>query len=336
MDKAPGLKIIIVLFIIFIISIILYLSWYYKVEKITTQKLENIQDSFFQEGIEFTWELENNTGFPYRIEKELRNINIKFNSINISTENFKIIYQPWNIHHIIFKISNNINIFNNNKKITVTNSNLLASFTINKYLQKKISISSSNIGFHTNKSIYDFNKLGLHFKTNDNDDLQFALRIDELSVPPLFLEKNTLNKLYITGDVIKYKKIDINNYYKWLSNEGGININNINIDINETNIAGNAFLRLDKNLDIQSSISIYSNNFNDIFTLLEQNNMVSKNTLIKANLIIKAIEIASKTSNKQSIFSINIRNGYLFLMGIKLLEIPNIREYLWINPVPQR
>ena len=56
--------------------------------------------------------------------------------------------------------------------------------------------------------------------------------------------------------------------------------------------------------------------------------MVSKNTLIKANLIIKAIEIASKTSNKQSIFSINIRNGYLFLMGIKLLEIPNIREYL--------
>ena len=123
-------------------------------------------------------------------------------------------------------------------------------------------------------------------------------------------------------------RLHINNYYKWLSNEGGINIKNINIDINETNIAGNAFLSLDKNLDIQSSISIHSNNFNDIFTLLEQNYIISKNTLIKANLIIKAIEIASKTSNKQSIFSINIRNRYLFLMGIKLLKIPNIREYL--------
>ena len=327
MDKAPGLKIIILLFIIFIISIILYFSWYYKVEKITTQELENIQDLFSQEDIELTWELENNSGFPYRIEKELRNINIKFNSINISTENFKIIYQPWNIHHIIFKISNNINIFNNNKKITVTNSNLLASFNINKYLQKKISISSSNIGFHTNKSIYDFNKLELHFKTNDSDDLQFAIRIDELSIPPLFLEKNTLNKLYIMGEAIKYKKIDINNYHKWLSNEGGINIKKFNIDINETNIAGNAFIRLDKNLDIQSSISIHSNKFNNILALLEQNNMISKNTLIKVSLIIKSIEMTSQTSNKQSIFSINLQNGYLFLMGIKLLEIPNIREY---------
>jgi hypothetical protein len=330
MNKAPGLKIIVLLFFIFILSITLYFVWYYKVEKITTQELKNLQDSFYQKGIEFTWELVNNSGFPYRIEKELRNINIKFNNINISTENFKIIYQPWNIHHIIFQTSNNINIFNNNnnKNITITNSNLLASLTIDKFLKKKISIVSNNIDFIINKNIYDFKKLELYFRTIAKDDLQFSLSIDGLSVPPIFIKKNIINKLYITGEAIKYKKIDVNNFYKWLSNEGGINIKNFNIDFNKTNIAGNAFLSLDKNLDIQSSITIHSNNFNNILALLEQNNIFSKNTLTKVNLIIKAKEVASQVTNKQSIFSINLKNGYLFIMGIKLLEIPNIKEYL--------
>ena len=100
------------------------------------------------------------------------------------------------------------------------------------------------------------------------------------------------------------------------------------LKINKTNITGNAFISLDKNFDIQNTLSIHSYRFNTLFTLLEQNNYISKDISTKANLIINAIEIASEMSNKKAIFSITIKNGYLYLMGIKLIKAPNLKKYL--------
>ncbi|MDB3956025.1 hypothetical protein N9423_08025 [Alphaproteobacteria bacterium] len=108
MNKAPGLKIIIITFITLLLSIALYIIWYFQIEKITTQELKSIQNQLLNKNVNFTWEHEHKSGFPYRIEKELNNINIKFKNINLSTEKLKIIYQPWNKKHIIFLIPNNI------------------------------------------------------------------------------------------------------------------------------------------------------------------------------------------------------------------------------------
>jgi hypothetical protein len=326
MDKAPGLKIIILIFIIFIISISIYFLWYSKIEKLTTQQLNSIQNTLLQKNIELTWEKIYKSGFPYRVEKKINNINIKFQNTNITTKNLKIIYQPWDIKHIIFQIPNEIKILNNNN-ITIANSNILASLIIDKFFKKRISITSNNITFLVNKKVYDFGKSEIYFKTDNTANLKYAILIDKLSWPPVFINNNTINKLSINGEIIKYKNIDINNYYKWFSNEGGIRIETFKINIDEAEITGNAFISLDKNLDIQSSASLNSNKLNNIFILLEKNNVISTNILKTADLIIKAIEMSSKALNKKANYSISIQNGYLNLMGIKLLTVPNLKNY---------
>ena len=328
MDKAPGLKIIILIFIIFIISISIYFLWYSKIEKLTTQQLNSIQNTLLQKNIELTWEKIYKSGFPYRVEKNINNINIKFQNTNITTKNLKIIYQPWDIKHIIFQIPNEIKILNNNKNnITIANSNILASLIIDKFFKKRISITSSNITFLLNKIAYDFGKSEIYFKTDNIANLKYAILIDKLSWPPVFINNNTINKLSINGEIIKYKNIDINNYYKWFSNEGGIRIETFKININEAEITGNAFISLDKNLDIQSSASLNSNKLNNIFILLEKNNVISTNILKTVDFIIKATEMSSEVLNKKANYSISIQNGYLNLMGIKLLIVPNLKNY---------
>jgi len=328
MHKAPCLKIIIITFIIFLFSIALYIIWYFQIEKISTQELKSIQNQLLNKNIHITWEQEYKSGFPYRIEKELNNINIKFKNINLSTEKLKIIYQPWNKNHVIFLIPNNITIQYGQERIIVNNSKILASLIIDKFFHINASIVSDEISFNFLKKNYDFNKVKMHLKTSDEDELRFAILADKLLLPPLFIKKNIINALYIDGDLINYKNFDINSYYSWLYKEGGINIKNFKLTFNETNLNGNAFLSLDKNFDIQSTLSMYSNNLNNMFALLEQDKFISKNTIKKASLIIKAIEVASELSNQKATFSINIRSGYLYLMGIKLIEVPNLKSFL--------
>ena len=61
---------------------------------------------------------------------------------------------------------------------------------------------------------------------------------------------------------------------------------------------------------------------------LENNNYISKSTSTKAGLIINAVELSSEISNKKAIFNINIKNGHLYFMGIKLIKVPNLKKYL--------
>ena len=328
MHKAPGFKIIILIFIIFVFSIILYSIWYFQIEKFAAQELKSIQNSLLKKNIDLTWDQANEAGFPYRIEKELSNVNLKFNNTKFSTKVLKIIFQPWNKRHIMFLIPSDISILNINEKITINNSQLLASLTIDKFSKGRISIASDKILFKLKKDIYDFREIELHLQTNDTEDLQFAIFIKKLSLHPVFIKENAVKKLYVNGNFLNYKSFDNNNYLGWLSKEGGIQIENLKLDINETNISGNAFVSLDKNFDILNTVSFNSNKLNNIFILLEKNKYISKNTSIKADLIINTIEIASEVSNKKAVFSISMQNGYLYLMGIKLIKVPNLKKYL--------
>ena len=143
------------------------------------------------------------------------------------------------------------------------------------------------------------------------------------------MNKSLQNRIKVYTD-FKTKlrlKFEHNNYYKWFSNEGGIRIETFKININEAEITGNAFISLDKNLDIQSSASLNSNKLNNIFILLEKNNVISTNILKTVDFIIKATEMSSEVLNKKANYSISIQNGYLNLMGIKLLIVPNLKNY---------
>ena len=233
-----------------------------------------------------------------------------------------IIYQPWNIKHIILKSSETINILKKNNKIII-NPVMMASIRNNKLNEKIIAININEISILDKKYTHKINKPEIYFREDNKNNLLYSIKIKELLYQPIFIDNNAITNIDINGSLSNYKNLNINNYYKWLSNEGGIDIDNFKLNINKTFINGNAFIGIDENIDIQSSVSLEANNLYELFLILKNKNFINKNTLETSKFIIKAIEIASKASNTNPKFSINIQNGNLSLMGVKLLNVKN-------------
>lgn len=225
--------------------------------------------------------------------------------------------------HLIFKTSDTINILNKKNKITV-NPEILASITTNKLNEKTISILADNIIIKNEVYTHKINKPEIYLRENSKNNLQFAIKIKDLNYQPAFVNNNIIKSIQTKGKLLKYKNIYINNYIDWFSNEGGLDIENFEFFINKNLFNGNAFFGIDDNLDIQSTISFKSNNLSALFLILKENNYITKNSLENSNFIIQAIEIASDASGTQPNYSISLQNGYLSLMGIKLLKIPNL------------
>jgi hypothetical protein len=312
------------MFIIFIILIILYFIWYLRISHVTEEKLIILKNDLNQNNIILTWENSEKFGFPYRLVNKLNSVKIKLYNTEVFIENLDIIYQPWNIKHVILKSSEIINILNQNNKIII-HPDIIASIRINKLNEKILAINLNEISILDNQYTHKINKPEIYFRDNNKNNLLYSIKIKELLYQPFFIENNVITNTDINGSLANYKNININNYYTWLSNEGGIDIDNFKFNINKTFINGNAFIGIDENKDIQSSISLEANNLYELFLIFRNKNFINENTLETSKFIIKAIEIASKASNKIPKFSINIQNGNLSLMGVKLLNVKNLK-----------
>ena len=292
----------------------------------TEEKLIILKNNLKQNNIIFTWDNIEKFGFPYRVVNKLNSVKIKLYNTEIFLENLSIINQPWNIKHIILKSSEIINILNQNNKITI-NPEIMASIRINKLNEKIIAININEIIVLNNNYKHKINKPEIYLKEDNKNNLLYSIRIKELIYQPIFIENDAIKNIDINGSLANYKNININNYYTWLSNEGGIDIDNFKLNINKTFINGNAFIGMDENMDLQSSISLEANNLYEIFLILRNKTFISKNTLETSKFIIKAIEIASKASNTIPKYSINIQNGRLN-GKVKILIIKKKRPYL--------
>ena len=227
--------------------------------------------------------------------------------------------------HIFLKTSDQINIINKNNNIVIL-PEILASIVIEKNNAKRISINFDGISIKSDNYIHKIDKTELYFRESVEDSLQYFLKIEEIHYYPTFINTNSIRNLLINGKLINHKNINFNNFHKWLSNEGGIDIEDFKLNTTNIPIRGNAFLGIDENLDIQSSISIESEKFDDLALFLRDKNLVSEDLFKSSIIIIKAIELAAKTSNKMPKYSIGIQKGYLSLMGIKLLNIPRFNK----------
>jgi len=258
------------------------------------------------------------------VVNKLNSVKIKLYNTEIFLENLSIINQPWNIKHIILKSSEIINILNQNNNIII-NPEIMASIRINKLNEKIISINLNEISILENHYTHKINKPEIYLREDNKNNLLYSIRIKELLYQPIFIENNVIKNIDINGSLANYKSLNINSYDTWLSNEGGIDIDNFKLNVNKTFINGNAFIGMDENIDIQSSISLEANNLYELFLILRNKNFINKNTLETSKFIIKAIEIASKVSNTTPKFSINIQNGNLSLMGVKLLNVKKLK-----------
>ena len=304
----------------------MYFFFYFKIKELTEKNLIIIQNNLKNNNIIIAWENIDSYGFPYRIVNELNNVKIKINSSEISIKNLNIIYQPWNIKHILIKISNKIDIIYNNNKIIIY-PEILTSVVIDKNKEKRISMNFNEVFIKNDQYIHKINRPEIYFRESIKNNLQYSLKIKELFYYPDFINEHSIKNLLVNGKIINHKNINFNNYFEWLANEGGIDIDDFKFNISQISMKGNAFLGIDKNLDLQSSISIESNELDNLVLVLKNKNLITENFFEKSNIIIKAIELASKTSNTIPKFSVSIQNGYLSLMGIKLLNIPNLKMF---------
>ena len=98
------------MFLIFIFIIFLYFLFYLRIEKLTNKNLLTLQNELNKDNIVLTWQNIEKSGFPYRIVNRLNSVKININNIEIFFKNLDVIYQPWNINHILFKTSEKIKI----------------------------------------------------------------------------------------------------------------------------------------------------------------------------------------------------------------------------------
>ena len=307
--------------IIFIFFIILYYFFYLKVEKLTEKHLIALQNQLHDNNISLSWENVEKSGFPYRIVNKLKTVEIEVNNTDIFLKSLDIIYQPWNIKHILIKTSEKINVTHVNNSIIIL-PDTLGSIIFNANKEKRFSFNFEKIQVIIDENINEISKPEIYIREQENNNLEYSIKIKELFFYPAFTDINSIKNLLINGELINYRDLNINKFYDWFSGQGGLDINNLSLNIDQISIKGNAFLGVDENLDIQSSISIESNELDNLIMILKNENFISKSLFETLNVMIKAIEVSSNNIPK---FSINIQNGYLRFMGIKIINIPNLK-----------
>ena len=307
--------------IIFIFFIILYYLFYLKIEKLAENKLITIQNQLQENNIIFSWKNFEKSGFPYRVVNRLDSVKIKTNNMDIFLKNLDIVYQPWNLKHILIKTTEKIDILYLNNNIVIF-PDILGSIVIREDKEKRISVNFEKIHIIIDKYIHEISKPEVYIREKNNNNLEYSIKIKELFFLPVFSEKNSIRNLLVNGELINYRELNFNNFYNWFANQGGVDVTFFNLNINQILVKGNAFLGIDENLDVQSSISIESDELDDLIIILKNENFLTKRLFETLSIVIKAIEISSNNIPK---FSINIQNGYLSFMGIKIVNIPNFK-----------
>jgi len=307
--------------IIFIFFIILYYLFYLKIEKLAENKLITIQNQLQKNNIIFSWKNFEKSGFPYRVVNRLDSVKIKTNNMDIFLKNLDIVYQPWNLKHILIKTTEKIDILYLSNNIIIF-PDILGSIVIREDKEKRVSINFEKIHIIIDEYIHEISKPEVYIREKNNNNLEYSIKIKELFFLPVFSEKNSIRNLLVNGELINYREFNFNNFYNWFANQGGVDVTFFNLNINQILVKGNAFLGIDENLDIQSSISIESDELDDLIIILKNENFLTKRLFETLSIVIKAIEISSNNIPK---FSINIQNGYLSFMGIKIVNIPNFK-----------
>ena len=232
MDKkhsknAPGLKYIIILFLMLGLSIFIYIYWYSIVSKSSKNHLIKFRQDFTNQEIEIKWNQILTTGFPYRIEHDLNNMEVKFKNVFFKTKSLKLINQPWNLRHFIIKIENDIIINNNIKNIKITNNNLISSLIFENNLNKRISIQSDMLRIFFAKFSLEFNKPELYSRKSDVNNNEIYFYANKL----IYRKANNLElkNINIHTYLLNVTKFNVKNTKDWLTNEGGIEINNFSL-----------------------------------------------------------------------------------------------------------
>jgi len=319
-----GLKNILLLFSLIIFLIAVYICWYIFLINNSKEQLSIIKKNLIDKNIYISWNLSKTSGFPYRLENNLNDVIIKYKKQNIFIKNIKLINQPWKLKHYIIKINDEIKISNEIDNININIQNLVASYILKENLNFRASIQINKMILKHENSSYTFNKPLLHFRNTSEQDLDYAFLIKNIILPENIKDLK-VKDINSKGKILKYKNFyfEKNN----IINNSGIDIEKFDININNDAFTLQGFIGLDKNYNIISSVSFYSEGMINFLKFLNEKDFISDQLTKACSLIIKAVNISSKLAKENPIYTINIQNNYLSFMNIEIFKIPTLKKY---------
>ncbi len=325
---APGLKYIILFFIILILLICTYIYWYSTLLKNSENHLIKFNKNLKNNEIEINWDEIITKGFPYRIEKNLKNVELKYKNIFIQTKNIKIINQPWNLKHFIIKIENEISVKNKIKKLKIINDGLISSFKIKDKSNIRLSIQSKSLKINSEKFLIQLFNPELHIRNFNENNIE-SVFITKNIVFPLKNNEAHFENINLHGSILNYSNIKIKDIKNWFINEGGIDLKNISFLINNKPISFSGFISLDKKFNILSTLSLNGTGLRNLLIFLKNKEVITSEIFEASDIIIETINISSKLIDNEPTYTLNIQDGILSLMNVKILNVPNLEKYLY-------
>ena len=324
---APGLKYLILFFIILILLICTYIYWYSTLLKNSKKYLIEFSKNLKNYEIEINWNEVTTEGFPYRIEQNLKNLEFKYKNLFIKTKNVKLINQPWDLKHFIVKIENEILIINNTKNLKIINDSLISSIKIKNKSNIKFSLQSKLFKINTEQLLIELLHPKIHIRTN-NKNIESVV----LSKSIIFTPKENypyIENANFHGSILNYSNFEIKNIKNWFIYGGGIELKDISLLINNKPIKFNGFISLDKKFNILSTLTLKGEGIKNLLIFLKNKNIIDSQVFEASNMIVETINISSKLLDNEPTYKINVQDGILSLMNIKILEVPNLEKYLF-------
>lgn len=325
---APGFKYIILFFITLTLLIGTYIYWYFTLLKNSENHLIEFSKNLKNNEIEINWDEIITKGFPYRIEKHLKNVELKYKNIFIQTKNIKLINQPWNLKHFIIKIENEILIKNKINSLKIINDGLMSSIKIKNKSNIRLSIQSTSLKINSEKFLLHLFDPELHIRNINKNNIESVFIVKNIEFP---LKKNEplFENFNLHGSVLNYPNIQIKDIKNWFIQGGGIDLKNVSLLLNNNPILFNGFISLDKKFNILSTLSFRGTGLKNLLILLKNKNIITNEIFEASKMIINTINISSKLIDKEPTYTLNVQDGILSLMNVKILNVPNLEKYLF-------
>ena len=346
-NYAPGFKLLVILVFLIVIGIFVYVMWYNSVSKRANTALLDIVHNLSSNNIGLEWKHIDISGFPFRIEIKLHDIDITYLNYIFNLRNTRVVHHPWNPNHILI-ISDKI-LLGTQDNYTNYNEGNLSKYKFNYILieNAKASYSKKNNNIRISIQIeeavfklyeelkgmehvnaYRLETSEIHFLNQSNaSDAKLAIKINNLIFPEKSFLNDPINFITLEGNIIDIKKIKLNNFNEWLQTDGGLDIEKLFLNMNKTIIRGNGFLGIDKNYNLIGTFVLNYSGLSRIFENLYEKSIISKTTSKALSIAADATEALAEFNNKSPEVNLMLQDGFLYMFGIQIIKIADVKNF---------
>ncbi|WP_169567037.1 DUF2125 domain-containing protein [Sneathiella limimaris] len=283
-------------------------------------------------------------GFPYRVELKTSSITFERTNETLTLSDPWLVIEPWNLKHAVFGLNGDLNLIQNQKKLTLQSEKAVGSLKLNgAWKLKNLAIDLQNSAFSGDLiGAGTADRVQLHFLSDDHDvnltgtdanakDLQtqhflkLALRTDKLvadmlSNAPLGPE---MEKLHIVAETDAEMSSFSNptEIQAWRDKGGALEINDFDIIWGQTRATGNGTVTLDDENYPLGAFTSKIEGYNTLLDIIAKQQKLDKKSAQTARF---ALDMLAKTSDNGTQYlelPISLQERSAYLGPIRLFDL---------------